>query len=293
MVTSTVPARRVAVSLLGSVLLAGCQTGTPASQPPAPAASPAPASRSAPTPTVATDPGLTPAERLMALADTLAAAPGDSATGLPYIYLHTQSWARASNAITRMDRRQWRRAADGSGREITRRLPDLPGVDHRPRPAERIQLAQAPASTRLYLPDGLHPYLPEPLPTDAGALAGALAPRELGAEPAYPRMLVDGVVALANSQYLNRQQRATSLRVLATVPGIAYLGPTTDLAGRSGLAFAVTADGSASQLLVDPRTGEILAAHERLTGRRPGLFSYVLILERGHTAGADGQPEAR
>ncbi|MGC4770482.1 hypothetical protein ACLQ25_16105 [Micromonospora sp. DT44] len=41
--------------------------------------------------------------------------------------------------------------------------------------------------------------------------------------------------------------------------------------------------------MIDPRTGEILAAQERVTGRRPGLFSYVLTVERGKTIGA-GDP---
>ncbi|MFF0097733.1 hypothetical protein ACFYO8_00235 [Micromonospora sp. NPDC005257] len=278
------------MSLLGSVLLAGCQTSTPAGQTPASTTSPVLASRPAPKRTAATGPGLTPAQRLTALADTVAAAQGDGTIDLPYTYLHTQAWARATDAVTRTDLRQWRREADGSGRETTRRLPDLPGLDHRPRPDDQHRLAHAPETTASRLPGSLHPYLPEPLPTQPGALADTLAPRELAAEPAYPRMLVNGVATLASSQYLDRQQRATSLRVLAAVPGIAYLGPSKDLAGRTGLTFTVTAGGSTAQLLVDPRTGEILAADERLTGRRPGLFSYVLILERGHTARAGAQP---
>ncbi|MFI7307504.1 hypothetical protein ACIBM8_30285 [Micromonospora aurantiaca] len=93
-------------------------------------------------------------------------------------------------------------------------------------------------------------------------LAGAVAPRELAADLAYPRLLISGVVALVSSRYLNQAQRATSLRVLADIPVITYRGQST------GLTFAVTADGSTSQLLVDPQSGEVLAAHERLTGRR-------------------------
>ncbi|MEU4533169.1 hypothetical protein AB0F49_33515 [Micromonospora ureilytica] len=286
MVTPTVPVHRLAVSLLGSVLLAGCHTSTPAAQTGATTASPATGSRPATAHTAVTGPGLTAAQRLTALADTISATPADGTTGLPYTYLHTQSWTRATNAITRTDLRQWRRNTDGSGREAIRRLPDLPGLDHQPARDDRTLLTQASETTTQHLPGSLHPYLTEPLPADAGALAGALAPTQLAAEPAYPRMLTNGVAALASNQYLNRDQRATSLRVLATVPGITYRGQTTDLAGRVGLTFSVSADGSTSQLLVDPGSGEILAAHERLTGSRPGLFSYFLILERGHTAHA-------
>ncbi|MEU8327564.1 hypothetical protein [Micromonospora sp. NPDC048839] len=274
------------MSLLGSVLLAGCHTSTPAAQTGATTASPATSSRPATAHTAVTGPGLTAAQRLTALADTISATPADGTTGLPYTYLHIQSWTRATNAITRTDLRQWRRNTDGSGQETTRRLPDLPGLDHQPARDDRTLLTQASETTTQHPPGSLHPYLTEPLPADASALAGALAPLQLAAEPAYPRMLTNGVAALASNQYLNRDQRAKSLRVLATVPGITYRGQTTDLAGRVGLTFTVSADGSTSQLLVDPGSGEILAAHERLTGSRPGLFSYFLILERGHTAHA-------
>ncbi len=96
-----------------------------------------------------------------------------------------------------------------------------------------------------------------------------------------------------SSQYLNQAKRATSLRVIADIPGITECGQSTDLVGRTGLTFTVTADGSTSQLLNDPQSGEVLAAHERLTGRRAGLFSYVPILERGHTThvGAPSDPD--
>ncbi|MEV4481740.1 hypothetical protein [Micromonospora coxensis] len=240
----------------------------------------------------ATAPGLTPSQRLTTLAATIDATPADATTGLPYTYLHTQTWARATNAITRTDLRRWRHDADGSGQEITRRLPDVPGINHRPQPDEPTLFAKARETSTRHRAGDLHPYLPTPPPLDPAALAGLLTPRELAAESAYPRMLTGGIVGLATSQYLNREQRAACLRVLAAVPGITYAGASTDIAGRPGLAFTVTADESTSTLIVDARTGELLAAHERLTGQRPGLFSHVLVLERGHTtkAGATLRP---
>nr|WP_243706501.1 hypothetical protein [Micromonospora sp. KC721] len=210
------------------------------------------------------------------------AVPADNSTG-PYTYLHTQTWARATTTITRTDLRRWRHP-DGSGQEITRRLPDLPAVDHQPKPAERALFARAQKTIIRHLAGDLHPYLPEPPPVDPAALAGLLAPPELSDEPAYPRLLVGGVVGLATSQYLHHEQRAACLRVLAIIPTIAYQGETKDIAGRPGLAFAVTADGSTSTIVIDARTGELLAAHERVTGPRPGLFAYVLVVERGRTA---------
>ncbi len=209
---------RLAVNLVGNVLLADCFASSPGHPTPTPTAPTVTGSRSATTHPSATGPALTPWQRLTALADPIDTTPG-----------------------------------------------------------------QAPKKTNEYLPGGLHPYLLNPLLKDTDVPAGAVAPRELATDLAYPRLLISGVVALVSSQYLEQAPRATSLRVLADIPGITYRGQST------GLTFAVTADGSTSQLLDDPQSGEVLAAHERLTGRRAGLFSYFLILERGHTTHASAR----
>ena len=180
MLPSTVPTR-LAVNLVGSVLLADCFASSPGHPRPASTAPTVTGSRSATTHPSATGPGLTPWQRLTALADPIDTTPGE-----------------------------------------------------------------APRKTNEHLPGGLHPYLPEALLEDADVLAGAVAPRELATDLAYSRVLISGVVALVSSQYLNQAPRATSLRVLADIPGITYRGQST------GLTFAVTADGSTSQLLVDP-----------------------------------------
>ncbi|MBQ1047816.1 hypothetical protein KBX50_04840 [Micromonospora sp. C51] len=228
---------------------------------------------------------MTPQHRLTAIAAGIGPVSADSTTGLSYEYLHVQRWSRTSGAIRREDLRRWRHE-DGSGREVSRRAPDVRGVDHQPTPEERnLFIGASPTTTRYQ--DDLHPYLPSPLPTDPAALAGLLAPPELAAEPAYPRLLVWGVIGLATGQYLNQNERATALHVLAAVPGIEYRGQTSDLAGRAGLAFRVIAEASTTTAIIDPATGELLAAQERLAAPRPGLFASVLILQRGHTD-ADG-----
>ncbi|MFG1872091.1 hypothetical protein [Micromonospora arborensis] len=256
----TDPAHRSAVGVAGSALLTACQPGTPSR------------------------PGLTPQQRLMALAAGIGGSPDDDTAQLPYTYLHTQTWARSTDAITRTDLRRWRRKADCSGQEAVRHLPDLPGVDHQPRSQERHLLARSPKTTTRHAAGSLRPHLPEPLPADPAVLIGQLVSRGLVAEPTNSRTLAGGVIGLAVSQYLNRDQRATCLRALADLPGITYGGEARDVAGRLGLAFTVIADGSTTTLVVDARTGELLAAEERVSGNRPGLLSYVLILERGHTA---------
>ncbi|WP_341716544.1 hypothetical protein QQG74_21430 [Micromonospora sp. FIMYZ51] len=283
MPTSTAPAR-VAAAALGGVLLAGCHstppnpTLTPAANPPAP-------QPDSPTPgTVDTTPQPTARQRLHTLADSISTLRTDQPNDLPYTYLHTQTWARATTTITRTDLRRWRHHTNGSGHDITRRTPDLPHLHHQPTPAEHTQLTQARPTTTRHPAGTLRPYLPEPLPTDPNTLTALLAPPELAGEAAYPRLVATGIAALATNQYLHHQDRATTLRVLATIPGITYRGDSTDPAGRTGHTFQVTADDSTTTLLINPTTGELLAAHEHLTGPRPGLFSYVLILHREHTA---------
>ncbi|ADL47610.1 hypothetical protein [Micromonospora aurantiaca (nom. illeg.)] len=279
------PARRRCAALLGAalILLTACQpadtaTAGPDASPPAsspPAAAPAPAATAA---------GLTAQQRLNLIADTISTAPADTTDGLPYTYLHLQCWARASTTIVRTDVRRWRLDADGSGRETIRRAPDLRGLDHQPTPGDRQELSRATPHTVQHGIGQLHPYLPGDIPADPRELTRLLAPPALAGEPAYPRILTSGIVGLAASQHLDPRQRATTLRVLAAVAHLTYQGTTTDLAGRTGLAFQVVADGSTSTLLIDPATGDLLAATEWINGgRRPGLHSSTLVLEHGRT----------
>ncbi|WP_433132638.1 hypothetical protein ACQPWW_13715 [Micromonospora sp. CA-240977] len=139
-------------------------------------------------------------------------------------------------------------------------------VDHQPERGERKLNAQAARDFHTAPGKSLYPHLPGPLPADAATLADALTPRELAAEPAYPRILAGSVIGLVTSQCLSREQRTAIVRVLATIPEITYFGKTTDLAGRRGLGFSVTADGSTSRLVIDTGSGDILAAQERVIG---------------------------
>jgi hypothetical protein len=276
--------RLLAVIALGGALLAGCQPGTPTQPtPPAPAPSGAENHPASGLPKAATEPGLTPQQRLSILADTISASPTDSTIALPYTYLHVQTWARATTTITRTDRRQYRLDRDGSEQTLTRALPDVPGLTHAPTSAEHKRLAAAPVARAMQPAGSPGPHLPQPLPTDPDALADFLAPRELRGKAEYPRVLTAGVIGLAIDQFLTRDQRAVTLCVLARISELDYAGITSDIAGRAGLTFTVTVD-TTTTLIIDPRTGELLAAHERsTTGHRPGLWFYVLILDRTHT----------
>ncbi|GIJ30381.1 hypothetical protein Vqi01_55430 [Micromonospora qiuiae] len=285
----TLPARRLLTALLGGslVLLTACQNnGTAPSGPDTtPPASPQPATSPS---TAATAARLTAQQRLDLLANTVTATPADTAAGLPYTYVHLQTWARATNTIVRSDVRRWRHEADGSGREIIRRAPDLRGLDHQPTPGERQELSRAVPHSLQHGIGQLRPYLPGDIPADPRELTRLLAPPALVNEPAYPRILANGVVGLATSHHLDPRRRSATLRVLAAVPHITYRGTTTDLAGRPGMSFQVVADGSTSTLIIEPTTGDLLAATEWINGgRRPGLHSYTLLLDHGRTSTTD------
>ncbi|MGC5054577.1 hypothetical protein ACLQ2S_24355 [Micromonospora sp. DT48] len=281
-------ARNLLTTLVGGavVLLAACQSGPDTAGPrPDAAGSAATATPPASPPArAATDAELTAPQRLTVLADTLPSTPGDSTTTLPYAYLHTQTWNRATNTIVRTDLQRWRHTGNHSGRDVIRTAPDLRGVHRQPTRPERSLFDDAEPRTIRYRPGELHPPLPETFPADPDTLIAHLVPPELAAEPAYPRLLVDSVVRLATDSYLDQQQRAATLNVLAAVPGITYRGTTTDLAGRTGMSFQVVADRSTSTLIIDPVTGELLSAAEQVDGPRPGLFKFVLVLARGHSA---------
>ncbi|MFE9187925.1 hypothetical protein ACFYMB_31865 [Micromonospora haikouensis] len=273
--------RRLAATVTGALLLTACQTTPPTDPRPA---TPQPPGQAAPTAAVtATAPDLTPGQRLEALAGSIRAAPADTTTG-PYTYVHTQSWARATTTIVRIDLRHWRCDSTGSGHDIERRLPPLHSVHHTPQPRERRLFAQADTVLTRYPPGELAPYIAEPIPTDPTALAAALAPPTPDTPPADPRTLINGVIGMARSQHINRDQRAAVLRVLAGIPGITYRGQVTDVAGRPGLGFRLTTDGNTLDLVVDTTTGAILAAQDTVqASSRPGLFSHVLFLTREHT----------
>ncbi|MFY1656146.1 hypothetical protein [Micromonospora sp. WMMD1274] len=212
----TLTARRQRVALLGGslvlVLLTACHADPrPAGTAPA---APRPASTPAAAATVA---GLTAQQRLNLLADTISTAPADTTDGLPYTYLHLQSWARASTTIVRTDVRRWRHA-DGSGREIIRWAPDLHGLNHQSTPQEHQEFSRAVPHTLHHGIGDLHPHLPGDIPANPRELIRLLAPPALADEPAYPRILTSGIVELTTSQHLNPRQRVTTLRALAAAP---------------------------------------------------------------------------
>ncbi|MGI5151433.1 CU044_5270 family protein [Plantactinospora sp. CA-294935] len=261
----------VAVLAAGAVLALVAVTSVIArpSQPPTPAhavASAGPSPATAPTPVTARD-------RLPALAARLAATPDDAHRG-PYTYVHTHQWARAGNVLARVESEQWRHP-NGSGLIVERRLPDRAGLTGRPGAKDLAAFRRADATGEEYLPGRLAPELPEPIPSEPGALAAQLltiVPPQSG-----PNALVTAVANIHRAHYLDQRQRAAVLRVLAPIPRLRYDGDVTDIAGRSGFAVTVTNGGSTTTLVFDHDTGALLAYQETVNTQPPSLFQYQLF----------------
>ena len=223
------------------------------------------------------------AARLRALADRLAPAPGDTHTG-DYTYIHTQMWARSSRKVARIDTRTWRHA-NGSGVIITRTLPERDNLLRLPDGKDRDQFTSAKPATDTYAAGQLAPDLREPITTDPTTLAAQLyinQPKENG-----PVSLLRGLLDLNGTHYLDRQVRATALRLLATIPTLRYDGPSTDIAGRTAIGYSLDTGSSHEQLLIHPTTGEFLAHQETVNTSPPALFVYDLYLDRDRRTSAD------
>ncbi|MFI1996839.1 hypothetical protein [Actinoplanes sp. NPDC020271] len=241
------------------------------------------------TPSVAT---LDAVDRLQKLADTIATTSADGKDPEDYRYstVHRQFWIVVDGMVEPSEDTLWR-AADGSGRTDERRLPARPDPDRFPDVAERQRLSAAPATTQTYpRPDGgvLAAAVAEPVPTNPAALADAI----FDARETYCNntLLFEAFVQLSQLHYLNRAARAAALRMLATVPGIAYDGIARDLLGRTGWSFTLTQPLTRRTIMLDPRTGRLLIAttSSSVTGTQQ-LCDYLLLLATDRTR-TPGQP---
>jgi hypothetical protein len=125
-----------------------------------------------------------------------------------------------------------------------------------------------------------------PLPTGEAELARKIT---------EGRTVYDTVFAvnyLYNQYVVPRQTRATILRLLAGVPGLAWRGKVTDRAGRTGVAVTAYDKQRESQtiLVFDPRTGELLA-HEDVAPKpklplgRVSYYNLFLAYDRTNQLG--------
>lgn len=108
--------------------------------------------------------------------------------------------------------------------------------------------------------------------------------------PGGPAQALQGLTVLATDRILDAAHRAAALRFLAGTDGVQCLGTGTDPTGRSGLEIAGTyslgtspdvAPRNRAYLLIDPRTGEVLASgHDDQSDK---LAWTTVFLERRYT----------
>ncbi len=295
----------VMILLIGAVawprLTANAATTTPAAAPPDTVVAPSAASNSSRTCQVpqpltvaqlaalARRPAQPPAalsapiparEHLRPLIRDLGAAACDTQKGR-YAHTQTRQWATnvsASGGTTTLDVQVWQyqrwRGPDSSGRAITITQP----TEGQARTDETYRPGQTPVEALR-------------LATDPGLLAAQLShiqPTEEGPQ-FYLRAWAE-----VNAWYSpDRAQRAAALAVFRDTDGIDFNGTTHDRTGRPGIALSVTSDngGTRDLLILDPRTGELLA-YEMTALRDPGrlgiteptVLDYHLFLAHTHTA---------
>jgi hypothetical protein len=236
---------------------------------------------------------LTPGDRLRQLADTITAEPADAKAphAYPFSYLRSQRWDRVTMVVARTDEAWWR-AANGSGRSDRRILAERGDLTRMPTAAEQRKLAAARVETDLFPEPGrLAGVVPEPVPSDQTTLTAKLYeenPPENG-----PISLLVGICDLARAHYLNRDVRATTLRMLATIPTLVHDKPTRDLLGRAAEQFHLDTGDQRDTILLDPRTGRLLAHQQNVLTSPPALFTHVLYLTADRVARCGDVPRSR
>jgi hypothetical protein len=232
--------------------------------------------------------GVTAVGELNAIAQRTAALPAERATGTQH--LQQSSWNLATmvgpgwtrSVVVPANSEVWRKP-DGTGTyHVERSVPDG-GSDDERKAREEAARSGPPADGTLAPGDRM---FGTPAPADPAALAEFL---KLG-HPVQngPAEVIVAITDLIGEQVLGPAQRAALLRVLATVPGLAYAGEATDRAGRKGHAFRLRnrLGGLTNDLtlMVDPAGGRLLYNETvlleagRLNVRVPCVSSYQMYL---------------
>jgi hypothetical protein len=109
---------------------------------------------------------------------------------------------------------------------------------------------------------------PSDLPTDPDELFAAIEDEARGhSEGTYRQMFTrvgDYLREASESASFTLQQRAALYEVASRIPGFAFLGEVRDPVGRSGVAVAMAqrTDGVRHTLVIEPRSGRLLAEEE-------------------------------
>lgn len=236
------------------------------------------------------------AQCLAQIADGLHPTSYDGQTGR-YEYLHTTVSSGMSTQIPgkpdamatvsyQVDRSRWL-AADGSGRVRTTAgapsFPDRTSLDFYGNHPDMLPKVGTTETNDLRPGDVRFTPMPAADPAAMGDVV--YQPRENG-----PSQALVGVADLNSERVLDAAHRAAELRFLAGLDGVVCRGSQLDSAGRTGVLVSADrgrgphpspGDQGREYLLVDPRTGEIMAAGGG-TATSPITWETV-YLQRGYT----------
>jgi hypothetical protein len=236
-----------------------------------------------------------------------ALGPGD------YFYSRIAVWWRYAGFgthpyVVRSIQEEWR-ARDGKGRSryhvvsvtgASRRLPLTRSEDFHMRRAQQRPFILSSVPEILLSYDQLRR-----LPTDPARLSVALD--RLAARNHVNRLFPQRDIQTAIRFEMLRQLaeaptsaslRAALYRVLARTPGLHLLGPTADSTGRYGQGVTVNVGPVELELILDPRTGELLQTSRTLLHRSsdfsdgrqpPGLVNRATYLATGIAASTNAR----
>lgn len=228
------------------------------------------------------------------MADLLTATPADATTG-SYFHAVIEHWSRADDQIIGFLDASWRSENDGLTHIQQQRTPahaarnfdmsriGVPGTFN-PYPATastygasegysfRERHGEPPSTnperlTRQIDSDNGGPPVTSPCPPTCGRTI-------------EPHVFLDAVISLHRETYLDRDVRAAVLRSVAVLPGLTYLGPVDDRAGRPGIGVALTHQGVRVTLLFDQKTGVLLASERAVPGFVLDDYSLYQLFER-------------
>jgi hypothetical protein len=138
------------------------------------------------------------------------------------------------------------------------------------------------------------------LPTDPDALERVIRAYAATKDPPLESAMFVEISDLLNSPFGSAKLNAALYRVLSRVRGVELVGRRRDAAGRIGLAIGSPAGYGAfgrSYVIIDPRTGEVLASEKVLTGPspeidgRPGdVYESITYLDHGWTDSTGARP---
>ncbi|SEB32929.1 hypothetical protein SAMN04489727_0632 [Amycolatopsis tolypomycina] len=144
-------------------------------------------------------------------------------------------------------------------------------------PAAHPKTAETPAAPGLGNPT---PAYLASLPTDPGRLLAVLRESVDVPGPDGDRQVFKAGTGLATAAdaLLPPALRAALYQALAMVPGVERIPGQVDLAGRAGVAIALTAKGKRTELVIDPETSRTLGFRmvtaTALDGMAPGTVVY-------------------